>query len=322
MHSCNSCHHHKHHHHGEHASHHTHGHAHPMPSSGGKLLLVTLLNTLITVVEIVGGLWSNSLSLLSDAIHNLGDTLAVAFAYVAQKISRKRADARHTFGYSRVEILAAFVNAAVLIVICLFLLKEAYERWVHPEPIQGGLMLIVATVGLLANLLSVVLLQREKEHNMNTRAAYLHLLGDTLSSVAVILGGVAIWIWNIMWIDPLITVGVSLYIIKHTWHILKEAVTILMQMTPLHINVHHVKEEIEQLSEVENLHHLHIWQLNDKQIHLEAHLNLSQDFHLSQLHALHQRIERFLLDKYGINHVTLQMEYMRCRGQEQLISCS
>lgn len=320
MNTSNSCHCHVHDAHKEHSHVHADGHHHHhIPPKGEKLLLVTLLNALITVVEIVGGLFSNSLSLLSDAIHNLGDTLAIAFAYVARRIGNKQADIRHTFGYRRAEILAAFVNAAVLIVICLFLLKEAYERWLHPEQIEGWLMLVVAVIGLVANLVSVLLLQKEKGHSMNTRSAYLHLLGDTLSSVAVILGGVAIWLWNIMWIDPFITVLVSIYIMIHTWHVLKEAVNILMQMTPLNIDVNHLKNDIEQLSEVENLHHLHIWQLDDEQIHLEAHLNMSQDFHLSQLHALHQYIETLLLDKYGINHTTLQMEYKRCKGKEQLI---
>lgn len=190
------------------AHHHEH-HQHKEMSSA-KLLWVTILNFSITVVQVIGGLISNSLSLLSDALHNLGDTSAIFIAFLAGKRSQKSADEKNTFGYKRVEILAALFNAVVLIVICVFLFFEAYKRFINPEPIKGAVMLIVATFGLLANVISVLVLQKDKNHNLNVKAAYLHLMGDTLSSVAVILGGIAIWLWNITWIDPLITVLVGI----------------------------------------------------------------------------------------------------------------
>lgn len=277
---------------------------------------MVLLNALITVVEIVGGLLSNSLSLLSDAVHNLGDTLALAFAYAAQRIGRRRPDARYTFGYKRVEVLAAFVNAFVLMLICLFLLREAYQRWRNPDAIDGGLMLLVAVVGLVANLISVALLHRDNAGSMNVRAAYLHLLGDTLSSLAVIAGGIAIWLYGIVWLDPLITALVSLYIMYHTVGVLREAVGILMQTTPEGVDVEELKRDVESMRGVDNLHHLHVWQLYDGQIHLEAHVKTSEDLPLSHLHPLHESIETLLSDKYGIRHATLQMEYGRCMGGE------
>ena len=317
-----TCHSHEHHSHHDHCHNHAHCHHRHIPSKGSKMLVVILLNVFITIVEVLGGLFSNSLSLLSDAVHNLGDTLAIVFAYIARLISNKQANLRHTFGYKRVEVLAAFINATILLSICLFLFKEAYEKWLHPEVIEGKTMLIVAIVGLIANLLSVIVLHKDKEHNINTRAAYLHLLGDTLSSVAVIAGGVAIWLYELVWLDPLITVLVSLYLMYHTWGVLHEAVNILMQTTPLSIDVNQLRKDIEDLSEVDNLHHLHVWQLDDEQIHLEAHLNTVQDYHLSELYSLHESVETLLLNKYGINHVTLQIEYNRCKGKEQLISLS
>lgn len=313
MHTSHSCHCH------EHDAHRKQSHEHHhVPPKGEKLLIVTLLNALITAVEIVGGLLSNSLSLLSDAVHNLGDTLAIAFAYIARRIGNKQADMRHTFGYKRTEILAAFVNAAMLMAICLFLLKEAYERSLHPEQIQGKMMLIVAVIGLVANLISVLVLQKEKEHNMNTRAAYLHLLGDTLSSVAVIAGGIAIWLYDLVWLDPLITALVSLYILYHTWGVLHEAVSILMQTAPEGVDIPMIIQKIEVLEGVHDVHHLHLWQLNEEQIHFEAHIKVKEGISIEQLDEMRKQIQE-ILSAYGIYHSTLQIGHDCCEGHIPLI---
>ncbi len=307
---------HDHHHHGHHHHHHHHD---VSAMSNKKLLWVTLLNLSITIVQVIGGFVSNSLSLLSDALHNLGDSSAIFIAFLAGKRSKKKADARRTFGYKRVEILAALFNAVVLIAICLFLFVEAYERWVNPQPIKGLIMLIVATFGLLANLISVVVLNDSKEHNLNVKAAYLHLLGDTLSSVAVILGGLAIWLWDIVWIDPLITILVGVYIIYHTWGIVKQTVDILMQSTPDHINIEAIKKEVEKISKVGNIHHIHVWRLDDTQTHLEAHINITENINMKEMMLVKQEVEHLLKDKFKINHITLQMGYDCCSGNNALI---
>ena len=298
--------------------HHAHHHHHHMPREGSKMLLVILLNALITIVEIIGGLLSNSLSLLSDAVHNLGDTLAILFAYIARRIGNRRPDLRHTFGYKRAEILAAFINAAALIAICLFLLKEAYHKWHHPEEIQGRLMLIVATVGLVANLVSVLILQKEKEHNINTRAAYLHLLGDTLSSVAVIAGSLAIWLYGLLWLDPLITALVSLYIMYHTWGVLRQAVDILMQTAPSTVHIPTLVKELEAIEGVCDVHHLHLWQLNEEQTHFEAHINAAASVDMPRLSQIRSEIQA-LLATHGIHHSTLQIAHNCCEGKAPLI---
>lgn len=295
------------------AHHHNHKDLH-----GKKLLTVTVLNFVITLAEIVGGLLSNSLSLLSDAVHNLGDTLALLFAYIANRLGNKKADKKRTFGYKRVEILTAFFNALVLIVICLFLFIEAYHRFFNPEPIKGALMLVVAFIGLLANWISVLILQKNKNHNINIKAAYLHLLGDTLSSVAVIIGGLAILFWNIVWIDPLITVLVGVYIIYHTWDVLKQSVDILMQGTPRNIDIDSLVSEIEAIEQVRDIHHLHIWQLNDEQVHFEAHINATENIDMITATELRQKINK-VLQHYNIHHSTLQMGYNCCDGNEELI---
>ena len=187
-------------------------HHHEMENGGNRsLLLATVLNVFITVVEIIGGIMANSLALLSDALHNLSDTIAILLAYIAAKVSRRSSNERKTFGYKRVEILAAFFNALVLIGISVFLVYEAIFRFSHPEPVKGLLMLVVATAGLIFNLLAVLLLKKYSGASLNIRSAYLHLLGDTLSSVAVIIGGVLIYFFEIYWVDPLITILISIY---------------------------------------------------------------------------------------------------------------
>jgi cobalt-zinc-cadmium efflux system protein len=285
-----------------------HEHHHHSGGQGKRLLATTLLNLSITVVQVVGGIISGSLSLLSDALHGLGDALALFIAYIANKISRREANLNQTFGYKRVEILAALFNAVTLIAICIFLFVEAYERLLNPSPIKGGIMLAVASFGLLANLVSVLILERDKNHNLNVKAAYFHLLGDTLSSVAVIAGGVAIVLWNITWIDPLITIAVGIYIIYSSWDVLRQTVGILMQQTPQGIDIEQIKREAENLPEVENLHHVHVWQLNDQQIHFEGHITLSSNLTMDSVMLYKKKVEE-ILQKHGIEHTVLQFEY-------------
>lgn len=306
---------HSHHHH----DHHHHHHHDVKHMSTSKLLWVSLLNFSITLVQIVGGIFSNSLSLLSDAIHNLGDSSAIFIAFLAGKKGEKKADKKHTFGHKRIEILAALFNAIVLVAICLFLLYEAYQRWKNPEPIKGKMMIIVAIFGLLANLISVLVLQKDKNHNLNVKAAYLHLLGDTLSSVAVILGGIAIWQWNLLWLDPLITAAVSLYIIYHTWGVLTQTVDILMQAVPENIDLLEIKKQVEAHSEIDNIHHLHVWKLDDNQIHLETHINLSNNVDMVKMMQIRDEIENLLYHRFDIQHITLEIGYDCCKGDKSLI---
>jgi cobalt-zinc-cadmium efflux system protein len=296
----------------------THGHDHSHDIKEKNLLMVSLLNLIITIVEVIGGLVSNSLALLSDAFHNLGDTFAVVLAYIANKIGKKSATEKRTFGYKRIEILAALLNAVILIVITVFLFIEAYHRILSPEPVKGMIMFVVAVVGLIANLAAVVLLKDDSDHNLNVRAAYLHLLGDTISSVAVIIGAVLIYFFHIYWIDPLVTFLVGIYILKEAFVVLREAVDILMQSTPPSIDIHEVVEAIEKISEINNIHHVHSWKLDDQQIHFECHADLDNDLPLSQADKIRLEIEELLLNKFGISHVTIQFEYNCCSEKNMI----
>lgn len=287
-------------------------HEHHEEIKGGRLLAATLLNLVISIAEIVGGLLSNSLSLISDALHNLSDALAIFIAWVANRLSKRPSNSKRTFGYKRIEILAAFFNALLLVIISIYLFYEAVLRLIHPETVKGGLMLIIAVIGLLANLIAVIILHKDSGRNINVKAAYLHLLGDTLTSVAVIIGGILIIFFDLFWIDPVITIIIGLYILKETWGILKQANDILMQGVPEGLDLEAVRTDLEQCPEIKNIHHVHVWNLDDHSIHFECHVELHDDLHLSETQAVQDRIEQMLFEKYQIGHVTVQFEFRRC----------
>jgi len=293
-------------------SHHQHNPGDQSELNGKKLLFATLLNITISLVEIIGGLISNSLALLSDALHNFSDGVALLIAYVAHRISKRPSNEKKTFGYRRIQILVAFFNTIVLIVISIYLLYEAYLRFFDPQPIKGLVMFIVATIGLLANLTAVFLLQKDSKKSLNIKAAYLHLISDTLSSVAVIIGGVLIYFLETFWIDPVITVLISIYIIKESWQILKETIDILMQATPKDLSLQLIKKDIEMIDGINNIHHLHAWSLDDRSIHFECHVDLTADLRINETESIQQKIEKLLHDKYNIRHVTVQFEHSVC----------
>jgi cobalt-zinc-cadmium efflux system protein len=288
-------------------------HEHTSGVKGGRLLAATLLNLLISIAEIVGGIFSNSLSLISDALHNFSDALATFIAWIANRISKRPSNTKRTFGYKRIEILAAFINAMILVVISFYLFYEAILRLIEPQEVKGTLMLIVAAIGLFANLVAVLLLRGDAGKNINVKAAYLHLLGDTMTSVAVILGSVLIIFFEVYWIDPVITIIIGLYILKESWAILKQTNDILMQGTPEGLDLERICGDLEQFPEISNIHHVHIWNLDDHSIHFECHVELNKDLRLSETEAIHKKVEQFLQDKYHIGHITIQFEFERCQ---------
>lgn len=282
--------------------------------SGRKIFWVTLLNASITITEFIGGLLSGSVALLSDAAHNLSDTLAIALSYVANRIAGRPKDAKRTYGYKRAEILAALINASVLIVISAFLIIEAIRRFSSPEPIKGTMMIVVASIGLVANLLSVLLLEKDSHENLNIKSSYLHLLGDTASSVGVLLAGVAIKLWGILWLDPTVTLLISLYIIRETWHVLKTAVDILMQASA-ELDYNAIADDVQKIALVQDIHHMHSWLEDERTIHFEAHVDMI-DMSLCDAGLILGQIETLLKGKYGISHITLQAESDRCDSKQ------
>jgi len=302
---------------GEHKPSHSHSHHHHHTGelNGRNLVIATLLNLVITVAEVIGGLISNSLALISDAVHNLGDTIAVFLALVAHRYSKKPSNERKTFGYRRIQILTALLNAVILIVISLYLLYEAYLRILNPEPIKGLIMFLVATIGLLANLAAMFLLRKDSGKSLNIKAAYIHLLSDTLSSVAVILGGILIYFYDWFWIDPIITIVISVYILWETWKILRQTIDILMQASPKGIDLKALKAGVESILLVRNIHHVHIWNLDDMSIHFECHLELEENIDLKSAEKVRTAVAELLRTKYDIDHVTIQLEYEWCHDK-------
>ncbi len=280
-------------------------HTQPQRSSK-KLFGVVVLNAVITLSEFIGGVASGSLSLVSDAFHNLSDTLAIIFSYGAQKMAQKEANERHTYGYQRLEILSAFINSFILIILSLFLAVEAFKRFNSPEKINSHLMLIVAVIGLLANLFSTLLLRQEADENLNIKSSYLHLLSDTLSSISVIIGAVLIRFFGIYWIDPVITLIISIYILLEVIIVIKKAAAILIQSAPT-IDYEKMEQEIKAIEGVKDVHHVHIWQYSEKIIIFDGHIDF-EDQLLSEIEKAYPRITSLLKLKYGITHVTIQAE--------------
>jgi len=291
---------------------------HELPT-GRNLLISNLMNLIITVSEIVGGIVSGSLALLADAFHNATDTLAGVLALWTLHLGRRAHDEQYTFGYRRAEILSAGINAGAMAVISLILFREAYERFLHPVPIKGGIMLVVALVGLVANFVSVLLLHRSAGESLNIRGAYLHLLSDTLSSVGVVVGGIVVIVWHVTWVDPLVTVLVAAWVLKEAFSVVREAGGILMERAPIGLELARLEADICALSHVKDLHHIHVWQVSDTETMFEGHVNV-EDISVSETGPIRAQIQDLLHTKYGITHATLQFEFECCKGSGLIVN--
>lgn len=295
----------------EHA--HTHSHPDGMDGVKGKNLIITMvLKLLLTVAEALGGWFSGSLSLLSDALHNLNDVLSIVISWFAVNMAAKKHDKNNTFGYRRATIIAAVINATLLIIMSLFLFREAYFKFIQPEKINALLVIIIASIGIVLNAVAVYLLHKSSEADLNMRAVYLHLLSDALSSVGVMVGGVVIYYFDAYWIDPLLTVLIGLYILKESYEILKESANILMQGTPKTVDIDEIAEELEKMDAIKNIHHVHIWALDEYTLFFEAHVNLQNDILVSELSEVYEKLEQVLKGRFGVTHLTIQFEYNCC----------
>ncbi len=290
------------------------GHSHTQTAegvTGTRLFITMMLNFVITAAEIIGGLLSGSLALLSDAIHNFSDGISIVISYTAIRLRRRPNSLRHTFGFKRAEVFAAVINSSALIVITIFLFIEAIKRFITPVPIHGQMMFIVAAIGLVANVIGTLLLRHGAKSSMNIKATYLHLLTDAISSVGVILGGLAIYLWNVYWLDPVITILIGLYIFKEAYEIVKETVHVLMEGAPHDTSLPEMKEAIEAIPGVCDIHHVHIWSVGEHDNHLEAHIKV-EDISVSAADVIRAHVEQMLHDKFNISHVTLQVEHASC----------
>lgn len=299
---------------------HSHNHSHNHRDLKGRNLFITIfLNILITLAQVIGGIISGSLSLLSDALHNFSDVLSLIISYVATVLSKKRASVNKTFGYKRAEIIAAFVNSSTLIVVAIILVKEAIERFMNPVEIESNLVIWLALLGIAANGFSVLLIKKDAEANMNMKSAYLHLFTDMMASVAVLIGGLLMKFYALYWVDPALTILIALYLIYMGYDLLKSSTRVLMLFTPNTLEVQEIVSTITQIRTIKNVHHVHIWQLNEDEVHLEAHIDFDRDIKLSEFDKILDIIEEELFHKFGINHLNIQPEFGKCDSKKVIV---
>lgn len=289
---------------------HSHNHNHDHSDLKGRNLLISIfLNIIITVAQVIGGIVSGSLALLSDALHNFSDVISLIISYIAEKLSKRKASLNKTFGYKRAEILAAFINASTLIIVAVLLIIEAIKRFQNPQEIESNLVIWLSIIAILGNGFSVLLLKKESKTNMNMRSAYLHLITDMMASVAVLIGGLLMKYYQVFWVDSALTFAIALYLIWMGFDLLKASTKVLMLFTPEEIPVDEIVKEINAFAEIKNVHHIHVWQLNEAEIHFEAHIDFENDITLTEFDTILHKIEELLFHKFEINHVNIQPEY-------------
>src|SRR5690554_6629311 len=277
----------------------------------GRLKWVILLNVVITASQLVGGILGNSMALISDAMHNLSDVAALIISLVAIILAKKEATYSKSFGYKRAEVLAAFVNSAAIIAVAVYIIVASIQRLqiTNDLKINNDLVIWLAGIAIIANGLSVLFLVKDSKHSMNIKSVFLHLLSDTLFSVAVLGGGLAMKYYSVTWVDGVLSIIIGIYLIATSWQLLWASTKILLQFVPEDIDIPKLVAEVEELEEVKNIHHIHVWQLDEYTIHMEAHVDLKEDLDVSQTHAIQVKIERLLHTKFSIGHITLQFEH-------------
>ena len=290
-------------HNGSHS--HAHTHSHGRASSRRRLSIVLVLTAIYMIAEALGGWWTGSLALLADAGHMLTDVAALILALVAIWFGSRPATPSKTFGYYRLEILAALINGVALVLISLLIFYEAYHRWAEPPPVNSNAMMLVAIGGLLVNLTCAWLLHGAHEEDLNMRGAWLHIMGDALGSLGAIVAGALMSLYGWYAADPLFSVAISLLIVWSSWHLIRESTNVLLEGTPAHINLAAVEDAIRETGGVQNVHDLHVWTITSGREALSAHViheeTISQPELLKELRAK-------LHDRFGVDHLTIQME--------------
>lgn len=287
------------------------GHMHGIPASRSKFALVILLNAVITAAEFIGGALSGSLALISDAGHNLSDVFSLAFGYAGERISEKKPDKKFSFGLKRFEVIVALVNAVTLLGIGFYIVYEAAMRYLNPVPIDIRVMLPVAFIGLAGNLFSMLLLMKERGRTLNLKAAFLHLLYDTVSSVAVIAAGIVLYFTGIALVDLVMSLAIVLMIAASSFSIIRESARIILQGTPAHIDTDDVQRDILQVENVGGVHGLHISVINSSEVFLSCHICATGLADGSDTDEIIKNVNTMLEEKYGIRHTTLQVENTR-----------
>lgn len=294
-------------------------HHHSSEVKGKNLLFVIILNLGITLAQVIGGFISGSLALLSDALHNFSDVISLIISYIANKLVKREASLKMTFGYKRAEIVAAFVNAATLIIVAILLIIEAVKRFQEPQVINSDLVIWMALFAIAGNGYSVLILRKDSKVNMNMRSAYLHLITDFMASVAVLTGGFLMKFYEIYWVDSILTLAIAIYLIIVGYDLLKNSTKVLMLFTPSKLALEDIAAVISEIPEINNVHHIHLWQLNEDETHLEAHIDFKEDILLSQFDEIREKVEELVYHKFGISHVNIQPEFGKCDNEDLVV---
>ncbi|WP_109441004.1 cation diffusion facilitator family transporter [Acinetobacter haemolyticus] len=300
------------------SGHHGHDHSHAAVTEGNikKLTIALALTSTFLVVEVIAGLITQSLALLSDAAHMFTDAAALAIALVAIKIAKRPADNKRTFGYQRFEILAALFNACMLFFVAMYILYEAYQRFTQPPEINSLGMLLVASLGLVVNLISMKMLMSSASESLNIKGAYLEVLSDALGSVGVIVGAIVIYYTNWYWVDTIIAVAIGFWVLPRTWILLKQSINILLEGVPEEIDIEKLRNDLLALDGVESIHQLKVWAITSKNIHLTVHLFAPQ----ADRNQLHRAATEMLTHQHEIKEMTIQIEddaEMNCEHTHQ-----
>ena len=299
-----------------------HHHHHPGAGAGDKRVLwAVAVNLGLTVAQIVGGVVAGSLALIADAIHNLSDAISLGIAFAARRIARRPSDEAMTFGYVRAEIVAALINYTTLIVIGVYLVYEAVLRFFEPEPVTGWLIVVIAGVALVVDLATALLTYALAKESMNIRAAFLHNVADALGSIGVIVAGTLIILFDWTIVDPIVTLMIAGYILWQAFAEIGGAIRLLMLGTPSDLDVEELIKALRAVEGVEDVHHVHVWAIDERASALEAHVVVAEEVG-PRAEAVKARIKRLALDRFAIGHTTLELERpsARCEGEDaQLI---
>jgi len=292
---------------------HTHGTLSLISTNQRRLLVALSITGLMTIVELAGGLLSNSLALIGDAGHMFTDTLALGLSLFALNLAKRPASQTKTYGYYRAEILAALVNGTILILVSGYIFYEAYRRFVAPPEVRGGLMLIVAAIGLVANVVGIAILRSAGSRNLNIKSAFLHMWSDTLSSIGVIAAGAIILLTGRTIADPIISIIIGLLILRGAGGLVWESVNILLEAVPKNLDVSRINDAVRKIKGVRDVHDVHLWAITSGMYAMSCHL-LIEDQMVSNCTQIVEEVNKTLSQEFGISHSTVQLECEECEN--------
>jgi cobalt-zinc-cadmium efflux system protein len=276
-----------------------------------RLSLSLFLTLAFVIIEAGAGIFANSLALLTDAAHNLTDVIALGLTWFAVHITSQPANAQKTYGYHRAGILVALLNSTTLVLISLGIFYEAYHRFMNPPDVQSSILIGVGLIAVVINLVTALLVHRGSEHDLNLRSAFVHLMGDVLSTIGAVIAGVIIYFTNANWLDPFVSVLIGFLILYNAWGILRDAIDILLEATPRDVDVQAMVKDIARVDGVLGVHDIHVWSLTQSLRTMSAHI-LTDDLHISAGANIQHQINDMLNHRYNIAHATLQLECVEC----------